>query len=355
MNEPTANPPRLSSLPESEDSLGVGRMFRGARELPDEELPRLRWRLRTSHRLRAMRPRLVLRVALVVGVAFCTGGVVGAVVSPLLGPKEVKAVVVAPTPASSRRHDIGRRERRARHQARRTCRIPIPDESAPAVRASERRSPDGPQPGRRDRETSERGDIAVTTGSTPSSAAHRATARRATARRFAAVVSSPIAVEQALLGQAIRTLRDGHDARDGARLARAVRGSVPPTGPSPPRPRCCASRPCWPSGDGHEALALLDTVSLASLPNRTSNRSCGANCARHTGAGAKRSRTSTRCSAGARCRPRAPRPGVSKSGPCGDARPPAAGSATKRARAPISSSTCETSPPASSPALRPRC
>src|SRR5438128_1903237 len=51
MSKPVANPTRLSSLPETEDTLGVGRLFRDARELPDEELPRLRWRLRTSQRL----------------------------------------------------------------------------------------------------------------------------------------------------------------------------------------------------------------------------------------------------------------------------------------------------------------
>ena len=41
MSKPAPNPTRLSRLPETEDSLGVGRMFRNARELPAEELPTL--------------------------------------------------------------------------------------------------------------------------------------------------------------------------------------------------------------------------------------------------------------------------------------------------------------------------
>lgn len=99
MSKPAANPARFSYLPEAEDALGVGRMFRSARELPqeEEELPSLRWRLRTSQQLRAMRPRLFLKVALVLAVVFCLGGVVGAVVPVFWDKKE--PAVVSPTPS----------------------------------------------------------------------------------------------------------------------------------------------------------------------------------------------------------------------------------------------------------------
>ena len=101
MSKPVPNPTRLSRLPETEDTLGVGRMFRNARELPDEELPTLWWQLLTSQRLRAIRSRLFLRVALVVGLAFCMGGVVGAGVWPFWPRK--KPVVVSPAAARSAR------------------------------------------------------------------------------------------------------------------------------------------------------------------------------------------------------------------------------------------------------------
>lgn len=72
------HPPRLSHVPDGEAPSPVARMFRAAHELPDEDLPKLMWRIRASQRRRAQRPRLVLRMVVVVGGVFCMGGLVGA-------------------------------------------------------------------------------------------------------------------------------------------------------------------------------------------------------------------------------------------------------------------------------------
>ena len=278
MTTPPDNPPRLSSLPASEDSLGVGRMFRGASELPDEEVPRLRWRLRTSQRLRVMRPRLVARVALVVGMAFCTGGVVGAVVSPLLARRK-SAIVVAPTPAIAPT---------ARHPKARTASAsptapglpdPIPGESAPAVPDEERRSlPDEAQRVVAPARPRNGATIAVTTEIEPPVVERPPIEPPPVPPPVVSppvvsplVVSSPIAVEQALLGQAIRTLRDGHDARTALVLLAQYAGRFP-GGAFASEATVLRIEALLALGRGHEALALLDGVSLASLPNQDEQR-----------------------------------------------------------------------------------
>ncbi len=78
MSNPAANPTRLSCLPDGEAPHDVARLFRDARELPDEDLPKLMWHIRASQRRRALRPRLILRMVVVVGGVFCMGGFVGA-------------------------------------------------------------------------------------------------------------------------------------------------------------------------------------------------------------------------------------------------------------------------------------
>jgi hypothetical protein len=279
MTNPPDNPPRLSSLPDSEDSLGVGRMFRGASELPDEEVPRLRWRLRTSQRLRVMRPRLVARVALVVGMAFCTGGVVGAVVSPLLARRK-SAVVAAPTPAIAPT---------PRHPKARTASAsptapglpdPIPGESAPAVPDEEPRSvPREPQQVVASARPRSGATSAVTTEIEPPVVepppVERTPVEPPPVERppvvSPLVVSSPIAVEQALLGQAIRTLRDGHDAGTALALLAQYAGRFP-GGAFASEATVLRIEALLALGRGHEALVLLDGVSLASLPNQDEQR-----------------------------------------------------------------------------------
>jgi len=265
MSKPVANPTRLSCLPESEDSLGVGRMFRNGRELPDEDLPTLRWRLRKSQRLRAMRPRLFLRVGLVVGSAFCMGGVVGAVAVPFWGRKE-PVVVVSPAPAVA--PTSGHRKLRPETSSPATPALsePIPDETGPAAHEP-RPVPDEPSP-------------------VPAPAKHRAAVRVAilnepapppapsAAPEIAPPVMvpptgapSPIAVEQALLGQAMKILRDGHDARTALALL-AQHAERFPTGALASEATMLRIEALLALGLRNEALSVLDKVPLASLPNR---------------------------------------------------------------------------------------
>jgi hypothetical protein len=263
MRKPVANPTRLSCLPETEDSLGVGRMFRNARELPqeDEELPRLRWRLRTSQQLRAIRPRLILRVALVLGVVFCLGGVVGAVVpafwaskepvvvrpSPAVAPtsKHTKPRSVTPSPALPSLPEIGADEP-----------TPAPPETRPVV--------DAPKP-------------------VPAPAKHRAAAHVAIlnepmpppANSVPEIAPQPvqpappsrIAVEQALLGQAMKTLRDGHDAKTSLALL-AQHAEQFPDGALASEATMLRIEALLALGRKNDAMAILDRVPLASLPNR---------------------------------------------------------------------------------------
>ena len=260
MSKPSANPTRLSCLPETEDSLGIGRMFRNARELPDEDLPTLRWRLRASQRLRAKRPRLFLRVALVIGMVFCVGGVVGAVVSPFLAKKK-PAVADSPTPAASPTDRHRKPRPTTASPATPALSEPVPDETEPVV-DEPRLVPDEPKP-------------------VPAPAKHRAPVRVAIlneptpppapgdAPEMAppAVAPSPIAVEQSLLGQAMRMLRDGHDARTALALL-AQHAERFPRGALASEATMLRIEALLALGRRDEALSVLDRVPLASLPNR---------------------------------------------------------------------------------------
>ena len=262
MTKPVANPTRLSHLPEREDTLGVGRLFRHGRDLPDEELPKLRWRLRTSQRLRAIRPRLFLKVALTVGLAFCMGGVVGAGVWPFW-PKKDPSIVAGPRPAmapDTKRGKAGTATPAPGRVER------VPDETKPGLEDAVHREP---QP-----------FIDVSTAAA-SPAKHRAAVRFASLKAPTPlpapslapelapkpVVASAIAVEQALLGQAVRTLRNDHDAREALSLL-AQHADRFPEGALAAEETMVRIEALLVLGQRDEALAILDKVPLASLPNR---------------------------------------------------------------------------------------
>jgi TolA-binding protein len=268
-NEPRANPPRLSALPESKDALGVGRMFREARAIADEELPRLRWRLRTSQRLRAMRPRLVLRVALVVGVAFCMGGVVGAVVSPLWIQKE-RAADGEPAPAPN----AAARNRKARAASALPSAAalpdPIPDES-PAVAQEPTPLAVEPKPVAAPARHGSGVSVGGASPAVPPLPVETPPVESPPVEAPPPVVSSPIAVEQAFLGQAIRTLRDGHDARAALALL-AQHADRFPQGAFSSEATVLRIEALLALGQRNDALALLDAASLASLPNQDEQR-----------------------------------------------------------------------------------
>ena len=265
MNKPVANPTRLSCLPENEDSLGVGRMFRNGRDLPDEELPRLRWRLRTSQQLRAIRPRLILKVALTIGLAFCMGGVVGAGVWPFWPKKEPKEQVVVSPEARVARHGKGRPVTSA--PAAPGLLEPLAQETEPATMpeiepaAQEPRPvPDPPKPVPAPAKRRAAVRVAILTAPTPPPAP-------GAAPEVAPPAPSAIAVEQALLGQAMRMLRDGHDARTALSLL-TEHGERFPKGALSAEETMLRIEALLALGQRDEALAVLDRVPLASLPNR---------------------------------------------------------------------------------------
>ena len=78
---------------------------------------------------------------------------------------------------------------------------------------------------------------------------------------------SPIAVEQSLLGQAMRTLREGHDARTALALL-AQHAERFPGGALTSEATMLRIEALLALGRRDEALSALDTVPLASLPNR---------------------------------------------------------------------------------------
>ena len=262
MSKPVPNPTRLSCLPESEDSLGVGRMFRNGRELPDEELSTLRWRLRTSHRLRATRPRLFLRVALVVGLAFCMGGVVGAVAVPYWARKE--PVVVAsrsPTAAPTPRHG----KPRPATPSPATPSEPVPQETEVANELATEPVDHEPKPVLAPAKHRAVAHLAILNEPPPPPAPAPEVAPPIVVPPAAA--PSPIAVEQALLGQAVRMLRDGHDARTALALL-SEHAERFPKGALSAEETMLRIEALLALGQRDEALAVLDRVPLASLPNR---------------------------------------------------------------------------------------
>jgi len=239
-------------------------MFRNGRELPDEELPALRWRLRTSHQLRAMRPRLFLKVALTVGLAFCMGGVVGAGVWPF-GPwkKPEPVVVVNPTPAAAPIARHGKARPVPSVPTAPALLEPVPDEIKPATESDAQEPkpvPDAPKPVPTPAKRRAAVRVAILNVPTPPPAPSEAP-------ELAPPAPSAIAVEQALLGQAVRMLRDDRDARTALALL-AQHAERFPKGALHAEETMLRIEALLTLGQRDEALAVLDRAPLVSLPNR---------------------------------------------------------------------------------------
>jgi hypothetical protein len=294
MKKDLANPMRLSCLRDTDDPLGVGRMFRQARELPDEELPRLRWHLRTSQRMRAIRPRLFLKVALVVGLVFCMGGVVGAFVSPFWAKKQpaVEDARSAPQPSKRKkaRHVPLASETGTESEAKTDEPTPsaaegeaAPEEAVPtapgtakhqplvdqgrAISAQPTRFPEQPRG-----MSGHSGTSLAPAKPNPTRLAIHNPAATPTPARVApailpAVVPSAIAAEQALLGQAIKSLRDARDPRMALTLL-TQHAERFPRGELASEATMVRIEALLALGRRDEALELLDRLPLASLPNR---------------------------------------------------------------------------------------
>jgi hypothetical protein len=242
MTKPQANPPRLSSV----DLQGMGQLFRAAAELPDEDLPKLRWRLRTSLRRRATRPARLLRLTLVVGAVFCLGGVVGAVVAPhwLKQEPSMAPPASAPPPVTRRSLSIPPSTRQ---------------QPQPAV---------APEP------------TAVATVSSTSKPHARSVARAIvepavenspTLAPSPAIESPPppsaIAAEQALLGRAMKALRTSHDP-EGALVLLTEHARGFPEGAMASEASTLRVEALLGLGRNSEALSVLEALPLATSPHR---------------------------------------------------------------------------------------
>lgn len=78
-------PVRLLDLRPQDDPANLAHLVRSAVKAPEDPLPRVKWRIRSTLRRKSEWRRRFLRVAFVGGMIFLTGGVVGAVVRPILG------------------------------------------------------------------------------------------------------------------------------------------------------------------------------------------------------------------------------------------------------------------------------
>jgi hypothetical protein len=104
-----SEPPRILELRPQDDPANVARLVRSALREPGEPVPRLKSRIRYTMRRKSVWRRRYVRLALVGGVIFLTGGVVGAVVQPVLRfwqqrkVESVENIYPAP-PAAHARH-----------------------------------------------------------------------------------------------------------------------------------------------------------------------------------------------------------------------------------------------------------
>jgi Tetratricopeptide repeat len=256
MTKATPDSRRLSQLPVHEDPHHLGELFRSAKAAPEEDLPRLRWRLRTTLRQQAMRPRRLLRLALITSVVFLTGGVVGAVVVPYWEHR-ISALPVpsAETPARLTPKSGRKRPLAMAAEATPVEAVPVPVEESPIEEAAP-------------------------------VASHRTPIRLAAQRLIAPppppppvevpspvtsvlepTAPSPIAVEQALLGDVLKALRKQRDPRSALALlddyARRFPGTV-----LAPEAAMLRAEALLGLGRPSEALSQLDGLALGSMPNQ---------------------------------------------------------------------------------------
>src|SRR5581483_6307450 len=254
MNKPTEDPRWLSRPSRDEDLRQVAALFDSAKAAPEEELPRLHWRLRASLRFRATHTRRLVRMILVAGGLLLTGGMVGAMVQPFWRQKIGRAPTADPDTRVTRR-SAGKRSSRSPAEACAPAPAPAPLAAAPVK--------DEP----------------------PAPPAVRYRAPMRLARRAAAPVAipdlppappeapaaaappSPTTVEQTLLSDVLRSLRAQHDPQAALALLDQHARRFPETalGPEAAMFRVEALLGL---GRKAEALLVLDALPVASMPNR---------------------------------------------------------------------------------------
>ena len=81
---PPSEPPRLRTLNLQDDPAGLARLVRSAVQAPRDSVPRLKGRIRRTLRRKSAWRRRYVRAAIVGGIIFVAGAVVGAVVQPIV-------------------------------------------------------------------------------------------------------------------------------------------------------------------------------------------------------------------------------------------------------------------------------
>jgi hypothetical protein len=190
------------------------------------------------------------------------GGVVGAGVWPFWPRKKPEPVVVA-SPAAAPTARYGKA--RPVNSAPVAPLEPVPEETEPATKPTTEPAAQEPEP------------VPDAPKPVPTPAKRRAAVRVAILKAPTPPPApsdvpelappSAIAVEQALLGQAMRMLRDGHDAQTALALL-AEHAERFPKGALHAEETILRIEALLALGQRNEALAVLDRFPLASLPNR---------------------------------------------------------------------------------------
>jgi hypothetical protein len=255
MTKPTPDSRRLSQLPAHEDPHHLAELFRSAKAAPEEDLPRLRWRVRASVRQRATRPRRLLRLALITSVVFLSGGVVGAVMVPYWEHRTSAALSPkAELPAKATSKPVRKRPVAAPAEENPALSLAVPVEKVPVENAT---------PG-----ANRRAPVRVAAQHLPAPPPMPKPEEPApVAPALEPPPSSPIAVEQALLGDVLKALRQQHDPRTALALledyARRFPGTV-----LAPEAAMLRAEALLGLGRKTEALSELDGLALGSMPNQ---------------------------------------------------------------------------------------
>jgi len=225
MKRRRSHPTRLVDQSPEGNSGQIAALIHSAREAPDEDTSPVKWRIRNTLRQRVEWRRRALRVALVGALVFLTGGVVGAVVQPILASR-----------AHSKGQPAVETRMPAAHGTHKRSRPQPPHPEGEAVASQESAAPPALMPPTQVAETvSVAADATHTPISPPSRtaapnkapAAHQRPAMRPIALQdlhasasFEPPAPSPSApaqvsvvppAEQILLASALRRLRTAHD------------------------------------------------------------------------------------------------------------------------------------------------
>ena len=246
MTKPTPDSRRLSELSEHEDPHHLATLFRSAKDAPVRDFPRLRWRLRASLRQRATRPRRFLRIAPIAGVIFLSGGIVGAVVGPYWvrksagpAPKAEPPTHATPGPVRKKSISAPAEAHPAASVAVPTKEIPVQDEAPPRTLRAVRQH------------------VALSAPIPPAPPTVP----------VALAPPSPVAIEQALLGDILKSLRKQHDPQAALGMLEDHAKRFPHTVLFP-EAAMLRVEALLGLGRNAEALSVLDRLSLGSTPNQ---------------------------------------------------------------------------------------